>query len=286
MGIGIVQGSNTVGDTTVGYLMIEDFATDRSVHAVICGVVYYDENEYYDLTEGIGDATITVSGAFYHGISRASGAYAVPVSADGDYTGTFTRDQMPNYVTTVTIADGNNVKCDYIWDGTAPMPTPKPTPTPTPAPTPTPTPAPTPTPTPTPIPAPPVIQQQPVSSTNTYESRVTLSGAVTGSTPLYFQWFKGDAPIPEETGTSLSISSASSSDSGVYAFTVSNTYGSVTSEDAIIQIVPYAGSYTYRMPVTSSTNFTLVGRYDTTMTFEDIQMPLHGELTTPRPCPI
>lgn len=116
VGISVLQGSKTSGDETAGpWLVTEDFASSSESHAFICGVAYRDSNNnnFYDVGEGLGSVTVTVAGVTATGISSASGAYAVPVSANGSYTVSFKRSDLPSYSTSATIADANNVKVDY-----------------------------------------------------------------------------------------------------------------------------------------------------------------------------
>jgi hypothetical protein len=64
----------------------------------------------------------------------------------------------------------------------------------------------------------------------------TLTADVYGQPPLAFQWLKNGAILPGATSFNYSRAAASTSDNGSYSLIVSNTYGMVTSQVAVITV--------------------------------------------------
>lgn len=117
VGIGIVQGSNTLNGTTVGpQLVTQNFANPSpNNQAFVTGVAYYDRNSngHYDPGEGIGGLTVNVTGSSFHGITANSGGYAVPVpTSDATRTVTFGGAGL-NGSGEAVISGGANVKLDF-----------------------------------------------------------------------------------------------------------------------------------------------------------------------------
>ncbi len=69
-------------------------------------------------------------------------------------------------------------------------------------------------------------------------ANVTFSTAVTGTSPLKFQWFLGKTLLAGPATNTLSLSNVASSNAGVYTLTVSNSLGCVTSAPMTLVIVP------------------------------------------------
>ncbi len=65
-----------------------------------------------------------------------------------------------------------------------------------------------------------------------------LSVAAGGTAPLSYQWYKNNEPIAGATASSLALTRLQLSDSGTYYVTVSNTLGSVTSSNAVGEVLP------------------------------------------------
>ncbi|HMJ07333.1 MAG TPA: FG-GAP-like repeat-containing protein [Chthoniobacterales bacterium] len=113
IGIGVVLGSNQgVGPQ----LVTQDFGMRSDSKPLITGVVYQDRNAngFYDLGEGMGGVTVTVTGSSYYAVSASSGGYSVPVPANGTYAVTFSGAQVPSAQRTAVVTGGNNVKLDYL----------------------------------------------------------------------------------------------------------------------------------------------------------------------------
>ena len=84
--------------------------------------------------------------------------------------------------------------------------------------------------------SPPSIQRQPSSLSVCPGSEASFSAAVSGTSPLSYQWSLNGVPIPNATNTSYGISSAQPSDSGDYTLKVWNSFGSVTSAVATLTV--------------------------------------------------
>ena len=132
-------------------------------------------------------------------------------------------------------------------DTPAPTPTPSPTPTSTPFPTPTPTstpfptptPTPTPTSTPTPTPPPPKITIQPANATVMTGKAATIRVTATGTAPLLYQWMKNGVVITGASKTTYTTAPTTLADNGaVFAATVTDVSGSVTSNTATLTVKP------------------------------------------------
>ena len=118
-----------------------------------------------------------------------------------------------------------------------PTPTPSPTDTPTPTPTSTPTPTPSPTATPTPTPAPPSITTQPADRTIRVGQIAKFNVIATGALPLRYQWTKNGTTIDGATKATYTTPPATTLDNGaLFAVTVTNRVGSVTSDNATLTV--------------------------------------------------
>jgi hypothetical protein len=82
------------------------------------GVVYNDvnNNNFYDIGEGIGGVTITPSSGGYYAVSSSSGGYAIPVGTSGPITVTASGPGFGPITKTVTLT-GVNVKLDFTVSG-------------------------------------------------------------------------------------------------------------------------------------------------------------------------
>lgn len=122
IGIGVINGTNTVGGTTVGpQLVTQDFGT--SSQYFVTGVAYYDidGDSFYDPGEGVGGLTVEVSGSSYYAVTSASGGYAVPVpSATTTRTVTFTGPELARTLN-VSLTLNQNAKADCAAAYAAPV---------------------------------------------------------------------------------------------------------------------------------------------------------------------
>lgn len=84
---------------------------------------------------------------------------------------------------------------------------------------------------------PPKILLSPESTTACVGDTVTLKMNVTGSQPLYFQWYKNNIAIPNATANNLVLNAINLSDSGAYKCIVRNDLNkTATTEDGILKI--------------------------------------------------
>lgn len=84
--------------------------------------------------------------------------------------------------------------------------------------------------------SPPSITQQPIGKDVMLGERVELSVTASGSPPLSFQWKLNGQDIADQTGASLSILSAGTNHEGLYSVLVTNTEGSVASNEVRLTV--------------------------------------------------
>src|SRR5439155_3252746 len=65
---------------------------------------------------------------------------------------------------------------------------------------------------------------------------VTLNVSAVGDSPLSFQWYTNNAPIPDATNSILHLSNIQLVDAGDYWVRVSNPYGTTNSNPATVQV--------------------------------------------------
>jgi len=82
----------------------------------------------------------------------------------------------------------------------------------------------------------PVITNQPQSITVSQGNPATFSVTATGTPPLSYQWRKNGVNINGATNSSYTIPSVVAADQGNYSVVVSNSGGSVTSNDASLTV--------------------------------------------------
>jgi hypothetical protein len=84
--------------------------------------------------------------------------------------------------------------------------------------------------------SPPIIVSQPRSAQVALGAQHLLTVAAEG-TDLTYQWRKNDIAIPGATSATFDLSNFSSADQGTYRVTVTNLFGSVTSEPATLSLI-------------------------------------------------
>ena len=113
VGIGYYAGatSNSIGSDFI----TEDFGAVPDAGPFLLGVVYNDvnNNNFYDIGEGIGGVTITPSSGGYYAVSSSSGGYAIPIGTSGTITVTASGPGFGPITKTVTLT-GVNVKLDFV----------------------------------------------------------------------------------------------------------------------------------------------------------------------------
>lgn len=87
----------------------------------------------------------------------------------------------------------------------------------------------------------PGITTQPASQTVTQGQPVTFNVSANGSAPLSFQWQRNQVNISGATATSYTIAATAASDNGAkFRCVVTNAFGSATSNEATLTLVPPA----------------------------------------------
>ncbi|MBI5689808.1 MAG: PQQ-binding-like beta-propeller repeat protein [Verrucomicrobia bacterium] len=101
---------------------------------------------------------------------------------------------------------------------------------------------------------PPAIFTAPVAQSGLAGETLTLSVAVTGSTPLTYQWLRDGAPIAGATTSTYVLTRARPSDSGRYSVRVGNFGGEITSSAAVVTVAPISriSNLSIRSQVTDS----------------------------------
>ena len=87
---------------------------------------------------------------------------------------------------------------------------------------------------------PPVITNQPTAQNVVLGFQINLEVVANGSPAPTYQWRKSGSNIPNATNSSYTISSATIGDAGTYTVVVTNSVGSVTSNEAIVTVNPAA----------------------------------------------
>jgi hypothetical protein len=84
----------------------------------------------------------------------------------------------------------------------------------------------------------PVITTQPVGRTVVAGSTVTLTVAATGEPAPTYQWRKDGTAITGATGSSYVLTGVTTAQAGTYSVVAKNSYGSVTSANAVLKVNP------------------------------------------------
>jgi hypothetical protein len=131
VGVGISTGTDFgQGNRWDSIYMVQNFGSQTKGTTFstpfITGVVYNDlnGNGLYTPGEGVGGVRVDVTGANYFAISASAGGYSVPVPGNGTYTVTFSGGGQPTLQRTVTVANGLNVKVDFVVSAAPPAPDP------------------------------------------------------------------------------------------------------------------------------------------------------------------
>ena len=75
IGIGVTLGTNTVENTTVGpFVLTQDMGSRSDITPFVTGVAFYDlnDNDFYDLGEGLSGITVEVAGNDFFAITPTS----------------------------------------------------------------------------------------------------------------------------------------------------------------------------------------------------------------------
>jgi len=84
--------------------------------------------------------------------------------------------------------------------------------------------------------APPQITANPISTSALLGGSASVSVTATGTAPLTYQWYRNGTAITGATGSFYLLTSALFTDAGSYTVTVTNQFGSTTSQAAILSV--------------------------------------------------
>jgi hypothetical protein len=84
--------------------------------------------------------------------------------------------------------------------------------------------------------APPTILYQPMAQTINVGSPLSIYVNAQGVAPLSYEWKKNSVTLPSFTGNTVSIANAQQSDEGIYSVVISNSVGSVSSNQVPVII--------------------------------------------------
>lgn len=116
IGVGVVNGSNTVGEETVGpQIVTQDFGSPSSAPYYGTGVAYYDlnANNTYDVGEGIPGLTVNMSGANHYCLTADGGGWTIPLPSGTATTRTVTfTGPGINQSVTLNVPANSNAKAD------------------------------------------------------------------------------------------------------------------------------------------------------------------------------
>ena len=96
------------------------------------------------------------------------------------------------------------------------------------------------------VPDEPAITKQPQSLTVAAGTKAVFTVVAIGAEPLGYQWLHALTNLPSATGATLTLDSVTDADAGPYRVIVSNSFGSATSDEAILTVTnpPPAGVVT------------------------------------------
>jgi len=83
----------------------------------------------------------------------------------------------------------------------------------------------------------PVIRDQPTGASRFTGETVALAVTATGGGPLQYQWHREGVPLPGATGGNLRLTNLTPTQAGSYHAVVTNAFGSVTSQPAVLTVI-------------------------------------------------
>jgi len=84
----------------------------------------------------------------------------------------------------------------------------------------------------------PSITSQPQSGISVWSGENLQISMSAAGQPLYYQWKKDSQDVPQASGSTLFISDVQLSQAGSYTATVSNSFGTVTSDPCVVSVKP------------------------------------------------
>ena len=89
-----------------------------------------------------------------------------------------------------------------------------------------------------PVPAPPIIYRQPQSQSVPRGGTAVFEVRASSALPLQYQWWFNDAAIEGATNAALTLPGVGAASAGAFGVVVTNSLGSVTSQVAILTVLP------------------------------------------------
>jgi len=90
---------------------------------------------------------------------------------------------------------------------------------------------------------PPIVTKAPDSQSGYINQTMQFSVTVAGTPPFYYQWFSNSVALAGATNALLILKNISVASAGNYAVTITNQFGSATTNASLNVITPIAGSY-------------------------------------------
>lgn len=118
----------------------------------------------------------------------------------------------------------------------------------------------------------PTLTNQPQSLTVLAGVQVIFQAGATGEPPLFFQWSLNGTNLPGATGTTLTLNNVQHADSGAYAVTVTNIWGTITSSNAVLTVntppVILGGPQSVTVIEGQSANFSVLAIGDAPLSYQ------------------
>ncbi|HEX7897683.1 MAG TPA: CAP domain-containing protein, partial [Planctomycetota bacterium] len=113
VGIGFLDAGSSKSNI-FQFILVQDFAEATGDAPFLVGSVYLDanNNNEYDLGEGLGGVDLTVTGASFHALSGSAGGYAFPCPASGTRDVTATSTSLPATVVVSRAFSSSNLLVD------------------------------------------------------------------------------------------------------------------------------------------------------------------------------
>jgi hypothetical protein len=90
---------------------------------------------------------------------------------------------------------------------------------------------------------PPIVSTPPASRSAYIYQTVQFTVAVAGSPPFHYQWSSPSGAIAGATNATLTLTNISAASAGTYSVTITNQFGSISTNASLTVITPVAGTY-------------------------------------------
>src|SRR5207245_198888 len=123
------------------------------------------------------------------------------------------------------------------------------------------------------------------SQTKFVGNTIVFHTTATGTVPLTFRWWKGATPLTDDghisgsTSSNLTIANLVLSDSGTYSVVASNAYGTATSSNATLTVVPLDFAQALGSALRWSTGANRGWFVQTNVTYDGIAAAQSGAIT-------